>query len=148
MQQQISKVTQSSVAPTATPPLRSTITTLTGGPRPPGSSMINGVTGARIPHHILANKNLTPQEQQALQKQLAQHGRIVVASSGGVTMPGGIRPAFQGSITGGVNNQAGSAGGKGPMGKGNMGAAAPGMLMNAANAKDKPRNTYYSSAVG
>ena len=88
-----------------------------------------------------------------MQKQLAQHGRIVVASSGGLTVPG-IRPGIQGPLQGGVASLAGGGGSKGLVNKGNMGGAAtPAMLMGAANtanssAKDKPRNTYYSSAVG
>ena len=118
--------------------LRPNMTAIAGN-RPP--TIINGQP--RItPHHILTNKNLTIQEQQMLQKQLAQHGRIVVASSGQITP--GMRTAIQGPIHG----VASLANHKGFLTKPHMGAS-PAMLVASVNtAKEKPRNTYYSSAVG
>lgn len=76
-----------------------------------------------------------------LQKQIAQHGRIVVASTGQVTP--GMRTAIQPPIHG----VASLAANKGFI-KPQIGAT-PGMLVASVNAsKEKPRNTYYSSAVG
>ena len=92
------------------------------------------------PQQLLMAKNLTPHEQQMLQKQLAQHGRIVVASSGQVTP--GMKTIVQGPIHGPA------VGGGKVMHKQNI-LLSPAMTLAAANAaKEKPRNTHYSSAVG
>lgn len=85
------------------------------------------------PQQLIANKNLSAQEQLMLQKQLAQHGRIVVASAGQAT------PGMKTFLPGAMHNQAASRMG--------MNKQIPGMAAAGAP-KEKPRNTQYSSAVG
>ncbi|XP_065676167.1 transcription initiation factor TFIID subunit 4-like [Hydra vulgaris] len=93
------------------------------------SSIISGGQ-AVAPQQFILGKNLTLQEQQMLQKQLLQHGRILIASSGQVTP--GIRT---------IINQTTQ-----PTANGMMNRQMMSPLVVAG--REKPRNTHYSSAIG
>ena len=93
------------------------------------SSIISGGQ-AVSPQQFILGKNLTLQEQQMLQKQLLQHGRIFIASSGQVTP--GIRTIINQTSQPAANNMM------------NRQMASPLVVTG----REKPRNTHYSSAIG